>query len=96
MYAVAADQQPRCFVRGIANLRRTNNVLLQVMKCFLALVLLVSPVISAPGKISIDPQPAHAAPRTLNGIFFEDTNYCADGRLCAELVPNRSFEHQDQ
>jgi len=28
-------------------------------------------------------------------VFFEDINYGADGGLYAELVQNRSFEHQE-
>lgn len=65
------------------------------MKCFAVLFLLASPVFSVPVKITIDPTPAHTVPRTLNGIFFEDINYGADGGLYAELVQNRSFEHQE-
>lgn len=32
---------------------------------------------------------------TMFGLFFEDINYGADGGLYAELVQNRSFEHED-
>ena len=32
---------------------------------------------------------------TMYGIFFEDINFAADGRLYAELVKNRSFEFQN-
>jgi alpha-L-arabinofuranosidase len=32
---------------------------------------------------------------TMHGLFFEDINYSADGGLYAELVQNRSFEHND-
>lgn len=30
---------------------------------------------------------------TMHGVFFEDINFAADGGLYAELVQNRSFEH---
>lgn len=39
--------------------------------------------------------PGHAVSPLLHGIFFEDINYGADGGLYAELVQNRSFEHDD-
>lgn len=32
---------------------------------------------------------------TLYGLFYEDINHAADGGLYAELLQNRSFEHQD-
>lgn len=32
---------------------------------------------------------------TMHGLFYEDINYAADGGLYAELVQNRSFEHND-
>lgn len=40
--------------------------------------------------------PGVAVQPTLHGLFFEDINYAADGGLYAELVQNRSFEHQDK
>ena len=40
-------------------------------------------------------KPGHAVSPMLHGIFFEDINYGADGGLYAELVQNRSFEHQE-
>ncbi len=36
--------------------------------------------------------PVHEIQPTMNGIFFEDINFAADGGLYAELVKNRSFE----
>lgn len=36
-----------------------------------------------------------AIPKTLYGIFFEDINHAADGGVYAELIRNRSFEHQN-
>jgi alpha-L-arabinofuranosidase len=39
--------------------------------------------------------PGHAVSPLLHGVFFEDINYGADGGLYAELVQNRSFEHQE-
>jgi alpha-L-arabinofuranosidase len=47
-------------------------------------------------RITVDPDhPGHAVSPLLHGVFFEDINYGADGGLYAELVQNRSFEHQD-
>src|SRR3954451_23768900 len=40
-------------------------------------------------------QPAHAISPILNGIFFEDINFAADGGLYPERVKNRSFEFSD-
>jgi alpha-N-arabinofuranosidase len=40
-------------------------------------------------------KPGHAVSPLLHGIFFEDINYGADGGLYAELIQNRSFEHQE-
>ena len=40
-------------------------------------------------------KPGIPVPPTLHGLFFEDINYAADGGLYAELVQNRSFEHND-
>ena len=46
--------------------------------------------------ITIDAaNPGHAVSPLLHGIFFEDINYGADGGLYAELVQNRSFEHDE-
>ena len=46
---------------------------------------------------------AHSKPKQISnskaispdliGVFFEDTNYAADGGLYAELIQNRSFEY---
>jgi alpha-L-arabinofuranosidase len=41
-------------------------------------------------------QPQHPVSPAMWGLFFEDINYAADGGLYAELVQNRSFEHQDK
>jgi alpha-N-arabinofuranosidase len=44
-------------------------------------------------RITIDvSKPGAAISPTMNGIFFEDINFGADGGLYAELVKNRSFE----
>jgi alpha-L-arabinofuranosidase len=37
----------------------------------------------------------HEVSPTLNGLFFEDINYAADGGLYGEKVRNRSFEFED-
>lgn len=37
-------------------------------------------------------KPTHPVSPLLNGVFFEDINFAADGGLYAELVQNRSFE----
>ena len=63
------------------------------MKHLAILSLIAAPLFAAPVQITIDPQPGHAVPRALHGLFFEDINYGADGGLYAELVQNRSFEH---
>jgi len=39
-------------------------------------------------------KPAHAVPKELYGIFFEDINYAADGGIYPELVANRGFDWQ--
>jgi len=57
--------------------------------------LLVTTVLGDPVRITIERAPSHDVPKTLNGIFFEDINYGADGGLYAELIQNRSFEHED-
>lgn len=36
--------------------------------------------------------PLHSISPLLNGVFFEDINFAADGGLYAELMQNRSFE----
>jgi len=47
-------------------------------------------------RITVDTDhPGHAVSPLLHGVFFEDINYGADGGLYAELVQNRSFEHQE-
>ena len=47
-------------------------------------------------RITVDTaHPGHAVSPLLHGVFFEDINYGADGGLYAELVQNRSFEHQE-
>src|SRR3954466_14195727 len=40
-------------------------------------------------------EPSHAISPILNGIFFEDINFAADGGLYPERVKNRSFEFAD-
>ncbi len=51
---------------------------------------------AAPSHITVDTTaPGIAVAPTLHGLFFEDINYGADGGLYAELVQNRSFEHQE-
>ena len=48
-------------------------------------------------RVQVDATAAgNAVARTMYGLFFEDINYAADGGLYAELVQNRSFEHQDK
>src|SRR5438477_3313254 len=37
-------------------------------------------------------KPGHAISPLLNGIFFEDINFAADGGLYPERIKNRSFE----
>jgi alpha-L-arabinofuranosidase len=50
-----------------------------------------------PVKVTIDAaNPGHAVSPMLHGVFFEDINYGADGGLYAELVQNRSFEHNER
>src|SRR5690606_28398588 len=41
------------------------------------------------GKVGAPIQP------TMWGIFFEDINFAADGRIYAEMIKNRSFEFAD-
>jgi alpha-N-arabinofuranosidase len=49
-----------------------------------------------PVKVIVDlAQPGHAVSPLLHGVFFEDINFGADGGLYAELVQNRSFEHDE-
>lgn len=49
-----------------------------------------------PVKVTVDlRQPGHAVSPLLHGVFFEDINFGADGGLYAELVQNRSFEHDE-
>ncbi|PTX91418.1 alpha-L-arabinofuranosidase C-terminal domain-containing protein [Opitutus sp. ER46] len=49
-----------------------------------------------PVRITIDAAArGHAVSPMLHGLFFEDINYAADGGLYAELVQNRSFEHDE-
>ncbi|HWA09752.1 MAG TPA: alpha-L-arabinofuranosidase C-terminal domain-containing protein [Opitutaceae bacterium] len=51
---------------------------------------------AAPTRITVDvAHPGHEVSPLLHGIFFEDINYGADGGLYAELVQNRSFEHEE-
>lgn len=40
-------------------------------------------------------KPGVAVSPVMQGVFFEDINYGADGGLYAELIQNRSFEHKD-
>ena len=40
-------------------------------------------------------KPAHAISPLLNGVFFEDINFAADGGLYPERVKNGSFEFTD-
>ncbi len=66
--------------------------------CFTIVLLMTLPTAAEnpTAKIVVDlTEPGPAFPRTLHGIFFEDINYGADGGLYAELVQNRSFEHED-
>ena len=64
-----------------------------------ALALFAAPVLRSAetaASVTIDAgQPGHAVSPLLHGIFFEDINYGADGGLYAELVQNRSFEHDE-
>jgi alpha-N-arabinofuranosidase len=47
-------------------------------------------------RLTIDAaQPGPRVSPMMHGVFFEDINYGADGGLYAELVQNRSFEHQE-
>ncbi len=49
-----------------------------------------------PVKVTVDlTTSGHPVSPLLHGIFFEDINFGADGGLYAELVQNRSFEHDD-
>src|SRR6516164_1012064 len=68
--------------------RRNQAVLLGVLMVMAASVEAVVIQVQAdkPGT-SINP--------AMWGIFFEDINFGADGRLYAELVKNRSFEFPD-
>ncbi len=61
------------------------------------LALVPSCLTAAPAvRITVDTaHPGHAVSPLLHGVFFEDINYGADGGLYAELVQNRSFEHQE-
>jgi alpha-L-arabinofuranosidase len=63
----------------------------------LATLLAVSRVAAEPGLklvVAAD-HPGPAVSPMLHGIFFEDINYGGDGGLYAELVQNRSFEHDE-
>jgi alpha-L-arabinofuranosidase len=44
--------------------------------------------------VDLDAEGLAVAP-TMHGLFYEDINYAADGGIYAELVQNRSFEHND-
>lgn len=47
-------------------------------------------------KLTIDVnKPGAKVSPVMHGVFFEDINYGADGGLYAELVQNRSFEHNE-
>jgi alpha-L-arabinofuranosidase len=64
-----------------------------MLACSLAVHALAADAIT---RITIDAaNPGHAVSPLLHGIFFEDINYGADGGLYAELVQNRSFEHDE-
>jgi len=68
------------------------------MKPLLLAALLAGSLAAAdvPVRITVDTAaPGHAVSPRLHGIFFEDINYAADGGLYAELVQNRSFEHDE-
>jgi alpha-L-arabinofuranosidase len=64
--------------------------------CALAAVFFICPALLAKPDatltVDVDAEGVPVAP-TLHGLFFEDINYGADGGLYAELVQNRSFEH---
>ena len=71
---------------------------LSLICTFLAILLnisgtvIMSEEVDAEVDIKVD-QPTIAISPVLNGIFFEDINYAADGGLYAEMVQNRSFEY---
>jgi alpha-N-arabinofuranosidase len=67
-----------------------------LLAAFFAGSLAVTVAGEAPVRIAIETaEPGHAVSPLLHGIFFEDINYGADGGLYAELVQNRSFEHDE-
>ena len=62
--------------------------------CGLCLTIQVQTAAAQTITVQVD-KPGATIPSTLFGLFFEDINFAADGRIYPERVKNRSFEFPD-
>ncbi|CCU84218.1 MULTISPECIES: alpha-L-arabinofuranosidase C-terminal domain-containing protein [Mesotoga] len=73
---------------------RSTTIILTLV--FLAVSLSTSALANPDHVLKVDPSSlGPEVSSLLYGIFFEDINHAVDGGLYAEMIRNRSFEHQD-